>query len=77
MLVTISDYGCCHPFAQSGYVGEQMPAGGIYIGSDAVYAALDDTVERRLEFHLVNVILILPDTYRFGVYFYKFGKGIH
>ena len=76
VLSTIFYDVCRERRAYAGDVGEKLLGGGVDVHTDGVDAAFNDIVERILEFCLIYGVLILSDTNRLRVYFYKFCKRV-
>ena len=54
-----------------------MLAGSIDIHTHIVHHTFYRLVEASLEFRLIDVVLILPDTYALRVDLHQFSQGIH
>ena len=64
----------CRP--ESRNVGQDVFRGGVDVHADPVDAALHHRGQTRLEFRLVDAVLVLSDADRLGVDFDQFRKGV-
>ena len=62
---------------ESRHIGEEMFARRVHIHTHGVYTTLHSAVQRRFQFILVHIVLVLPYSDGFGVNLYELGQGVH
>jgi hypothetical protein len=67
VLIAVLDDVVRRAFVDTCDIAQQSPRSGVEIDADAIDATLDDRFEATLQLALIDIVLILADSNRFGV----------